>query len=55
MCKKTKPRKAVRSANWHFNSADWPKLQNRPKYVLFRSKLIRFDFLGIKSDLIRVC
>ena len=44
MCKKWKLDETTKTANQHFNSANWHKRQNVPKYVLFRSKLIKFEF-----------
>ena len=64
MCKKMKLGKTLNSANqhsnsanwhlwsvdWHFHSADWNKFQIEPRYVWFRSRSIRFNFLRIKPD-----
>ena len=38
------------SANWQLRSADWCRLKVGVQYVLFRSVPIKFDFLGIKLE-----
>ena len=46
MCKKKKRvlDEFAKSANRHFNSADWHKFQNMPRFVFFNLKLIRPNF-----------